>query len=51
MYSYPSTMDALSRSNYIKTMEEDWEVMASTTSVHWEWFYSWLQSVDRYFSR
>lgn len=51
MYSYPSTMNEPSRSNYIETMEVDWEIMGSTTSVHWEWFYSWLHTVDRYFSR
>ncbi|GMH49424.1 hypothetical protein TL16_g00512 [Triparma laevis f. inornata] len=51
LYSYPSTMNEESKISYIETMEDDWERMGGSTSVHWEWFYSWLSSVDNYFSR
>ncbi|GMH88571.1 hypothetical protein TrST_g11200 [Triparma strigata] len=50
LYSYPSTMNDESKEAYIETMEADWERMGGSTSVHWEWFYSWLSSIDNYFS-
>ena len=46
-------MNPLSTLIYSRSLrsQEDFELMGSRATIHWEWFYSWISSVDKYFSR
>jgi len=51
LYSYPSMMSDEDQETYVGNVIEDFKMMDLSTSVHWEWFYSWRQAINNYFPK
>ena len=52
LYSYPGMMNNDSIQNsFIERTQQDCQLLSSTSSVHWEWFYGWKPAFDIYFPK
>jgi len=51
LYSYPSMFSEANQMSYVDDVLDDFQLMDLTTSVHWEWFFSWRQAINDYFPK
>ncbi|GMH79467.1 hypothetical protein TrLO_g4052 [Triparma laevis f. longispina] len=51
LYSYPSMMPSEVQDNYIDNVVEDFRLLSTRSSVHWEWFFSWRDAITTYFPK
>ncbi|GMH96003.1 hypothetical protein TrVE_jg11004 [Triparma verrucosa] len=51
MYSYPSLMPEEVQDEYVDDVVEDFRIMSTRSSVHWEWFFSWSGAIKNYFPK
>jgi len=49
LYAYPSRMSGDDRMNFVKNTERDCELLSTSGTMAWEWFYSWEHAIESYF--
>ncbi len=51
LYSYPAQMPSDTANLYAIETLEDMKMLSTRSTVHWEWFYSWIAAFLSYFPR
>ena len=49
LYAYPGMMNGSVLNSFVERTQQDCQLLFTTGSVHWEWFYGWQQAFDDYF--
>ena len=43
--------DEETQNSFVASTQKDCQLLSATGSVHWEWFYGWLQAFGGYFPK
>ena len=43
--------DEITQDSFVASTQNDCKLLSATGSVHWEWFYGWLQAFGGYFPK
>jgi hypothetical protein len=43
--------DEETQNSFVSSTQKDCQLLSATGSVHWEWFYGWLQAFGGYFPK